>query len=88
MAQYNFKMALCEGRHEIKGAVDGSIFKGEVDPLAVDRLENMAKEEPASLAFIDVFQKMEEKHLEYLVMDGCAYSIYVDEDGVEFSVEK
>lgn len=42
MAQYNFKMALCEGRHEIKGAVDGSIFKGEVDPLAVDRLENMA----------------------------------------------
>lgn len=48
----------------------------------------MAKEEPASVAFIDVFQKMEEKHLEYLVMDGCAYSIYVDEDGVEFSVKK
>lgn len=51
-------------------------------------IEKMAKEEPASLAFIDVFQKMEEKHLEYLVMDGCAYSIYVDEDGVEFSVKK
>ena len=35
MAQYNFKMALCDGRHEIKEAADGSIFKGEVDPLAV-----------------------------------------------------
>lgn len=23
MAQHNFKMALCEGRHEIKGAVRG-----------------------------------------------------------------
>lgn len=30
MAQYNFKMALCDGRHEIKEAVDGSIFKGEL----------------------------------------------------------
>lgn len=36
------KMALCEGRHEIKEAVDGSIFKTEVDPLAVDRLEIQA----------------------------------------------
>jgi len=23
MAQYNFKMALCDGRHEIKEAADG-----------------------------------------------------------------
>ena len=42
MAQYNFKMALCDGRHEIKEAAAGGKVKGEVNPLAVDRLENMA----------------------------------------------
>lgn len=26
MAQYNFKMALCDGRHEIKEAVDGYVL--------------------------------------------------------------
>lgn len=26
MAQYNFKMALCEGRHEIKEAVDVTLW--------------------------------------------------------------
>ena len=48
----------------------------------------MKKEEPASVAFIDVFQRMEEKHLEYFSVDGYVYSMYIDEDGVEFSVEK
>ena len=36
------KMCLCEGRHEIPQATEGSIFKTEVDPLAVDRLEVQA----------------------------------------------
>ena len=36
------KMCLCEGRHEIREAVDGAIFKTEVNPLAVDRLEIQA----------------------------------------------
>lgn len=64
-------------------------FNFKAKPMSFEKaIEKMAKEEPASLAFINVFQKMEEKHLEYLIMDGCAYSIYVDEDGVEFSVKK
>lgn len=32
-------MALCEGRHEIPEAVDGSIFGNELDPLAVEEME-------------------------------------------------
>lgn len=64
-------------------------FNFKTKPMSFEKaIEKMAKEEPASVAFIDVFQRMEEKHLEYLVMDGYAYSMYIDEDGVEFSVEK
>ena len=35
-------MSLCEGRHEIPQATDGSIFGNELDPLAVDELEQQA----------------------------------------------
>lgn len=35
----NKEMELCRGRHEIPQAVDGSIFKTEVDPLDVRALE-------------------------------------------------
>lgn len=34
-----FKMMLCEGRHEIPDAVDGSIFGFDVDPLNPNGLE-------------------------------------------------
>lgn len=36
-------MALCQGRHEIPEAADGSIFDNELDPLAVDELEEDAR---------------------------------------------
>lgn len=32
-------MALCQGRHEIPEATDGSIFGNELNPLAVEELE-------------------------------------------------
>lgn len=35
-------MALCEGRHSIPEAVDGSIFGNELDPLAVEEMEEVA----------------------------------------------
>jgi len=64
-------------------------FDFKTKPMAFEKaIEKMKKEEPASVAFIDVFQRMEEKHLEYFSVDGYAYSMYIDEDGVEFSVEK
>lgn len=37
-----FKMALCEGRHDIPEAVDGSIFGFEIDPLHPEKLEEDA----------------------------------------------
>ena len=36
-------MALCEGRHSIPEAEDGSIFGKEVDPLNVDGMEREAR---------------------------------------------
>lgn len=36
------KMSLCKGRHKIPEAVDGAIFETEVNPLAVDKLEQEA----------------------------------------------
>lgn len=44
-------MALCEGRHEIPQAVDGSIFGNELDPLDVASMESMAA---SMLANVDV----------------------------------
>lgn len=35
-------VALCEGRHEIEQATDGSIFGNEVDPVNTEKLENIA----------------------------------------------
>lgn len=35
----NKNMSLCEGRHQIPEATDGSIFGNELDPLAVENLE-------------------------------------------------
>lgn len=42
MTKKNLKVALCEGRHEIKEAVDGSIFSSTVDPTDVEGLEVIA----------------------------------------------
>ncbi len=44
-------MALCEGRHEIPQAVDGSIFGNELDPLAIEKMEATAS---ARLDGVDV----------------------------------
>ena len=64
-------------------------FDFKTKPMAFEKaIEKMKKEEPASVAFIDVFQRMEEKHLEYFSVDGYVYSRYIEEDGVKFSVEK
>lgn len=38
-------MALCEGRHEIPQAIDGSIFGTELDPLDLAGMETEAKKQ-------------------------------------------
>lgn len=42
MLNFTFKMALCQGRHEIKEAINGSIFEKEVNPLEIKELEKQA----------------------------------------------
>lgn len=42
-------MALCQGRHEIPEAVDGSIFGTEVDPLDVEGLQAKVTEALSAL---------------------------------------
>lgn len=39
-----YKMSLCQGRHEIPDAIDGSIFPMEVDPLDISGMETVAAE--------------------------------------------
>lgn len=38
-------MSLCEGRHEIPQAIDGSIFGTELDPLDLTGMEREATEQ-------------------------------------------
>lgn len=38
-------MSLCEGRHEIPQAIDGSIFGTELDPLDLSGMEREATEQ-------------------------------------------
>ena len=38
-------MSLCEGRHEIPQAIDGSIFGTELDPLDLSGMEREASEQ-------------------------------------------
>lgn len=35
-------LALCEGRHEIPGAIDGAIFDGELDPTDIVGINQLA----------------------------------------------
>ena len=48
-------MALCEGRHEIPEAIDGSIFGNELDPLAVRDLEEEAKNKLEGVHKLDLY---------------------------------
>ena len=48
-------MALCEGRHSIAEAVDGSIFGNELDPLAVDELEAEALRKLEGLSHLNLY---------------------------------
>lgn len=51
----NKKMSLCEGRHEIPQAVDGSIFDNEVNPLATSALERIAGEKLQKVTELDLY---------------------------------
>lgn len=42
-------MVLCEGRHNISEAVDGAIFENELNPLAVEVMEEFALRKLESL---------------------------------------
>lgn len=48
-------MALCQGRHEIPEATDGSIFDNELDPLAVEDLETEALRKLEGLKFLNLY---------------------------------
>lgn len=48
-------MALCEGRHEIPQAKDGSIFDNEVNPLATAELEVIAAEKLQDVTRLDLY---------------------------------
>lgn len=48
-------MALCEGRHEIPEATDGSIFSNELNPLAVQELETEALRKLEGLQSLNLY---------------------------------
>lgn len=48
-------MSLCQGRHEIPEATDGSIFGNELDPLAVEDLETEAFRKLEGLQFLNLY---------------------------------
>ncbi len=51
----NKQMCLCEGRHEIPEATDGSIFSNELDPLAVQDLETEALRKLEGLKSLNLY---------------------------------
>lgn len=55
MTKKYMKVALCEGRHEIPQAVDGSIFSATVDPLDVESLEVIALCRLAGVKQLDLY---------------------------------
>ena len=48
-------MALCQGRHEIPEATDGSIFGNELDPLAVEKMETEALRKLEGLQSLNLY---------------------------------
>lgn len=55
MSKKYMKVALCEGRHEIPEAEDGSIFSSIVDPTDVQGLEVIALCRLAGVAQLDLY---------------------------------
>ncbi len=50
-----YHVALCEGRHDIPGAVDGSIFPNTVDPTDLDGLYDTAAKELDGIKKVTVY---------------------------------
>lgn len=51
----NLKMCLCEGRHEIPEAEDGSIFGNSLNPLDLEGMRKTAATKLAGVAALDLY---------------------------------
>lgn len=49
------KMALCEGRHAILQATDGSIFENTLDPLDLEGMASLATEKLQGCKALDLY---------------------------------
>lgn len=50
-----FKMALCEGRHEIPEAVDGAIFPQQLNPLDLEGMRSTATVKLAGVEALNLY---------------------------------